>query len=375
MRAPRRSSVPGCVESAHALPHAPFRVRRALGSDALTLFDERWDELVARQTVPTPTLSGLWLRELVRREPGTPLAIGVEADGRLVAAGAFAVRRPFGRAGGVRIATWLARAFSSLSPDILVDPEFPEAGDLILAGALDVAHALHLGASPAGGQFANSMGRVAPWGHAQHQESGWMVALPPPRAERVRKNVLYYQRRAVRLGARVSVETRVSPDEVDAALARLFALYEDRWRSRSGTSPWFHTEEQRAWYRRAVGQMAEAGSVRIVEVFENDYVVATVLGLLAGRGAGFHTTATRLGGRLKSPGHLALLTWTDIARDEGATTMVLGRGAGNQEGPKRKLGAIEVPFATFLVARSEPLQRLLERALRVRRTLSGLRLG
>lgn len=121
--------------------------------------------------------------------------------------------------------------------------------------------------------------------------------------------------------------------------------------------------------------LAEAGSVRIVEVFENSYLVATVLGLLVGRGAGFHTTATRLGGRLTSPGHLALLTWTDIARDEGATTMVLGRGAGNPEGPKRKLGAIEAPFATFLVARSEPLQRLLERALRVRRTLSGLRHG
>lgn len=345
-----------------------------LGNAAHTLFDDRWDELVARQAVPSPTLTGRWLRELVRREPGTPLAVAVEADNRVVAAGAFAVRRPLGL-GGVRIATWLARAFSSLSPDILVDPEFPEAGDLVLAGALEVSHALHLGPSPAGGHFASSIVRVAPWGHVQHQEPGWTVSLPPPRAEHVRKNVRYYQRRADKLGAHVSVEVRVSADEIDAALPRLFALYEDRWRSRSGTSPWLDTEEQRAWHRRAVGQMAEAGSVRVVEVFENGYLVATVLGLLVGRGAGFHTTATRLGGRLKSPGHLALLTWTDIARDEGATTMVLGRGAGNPEGPKRKLGAIEVPFATFLVARSEPLQRLLERALRVRRTLSGLRHG
>jgi hypothetical protein len=275
----------------------------------------------------------------------------------------------------MRIGTWLARGFSSLSPDILVDPEFPEAGGLLVASALEVSHALHLGPSPAGGPFAHSMNRVAPWGHVQHQEPGWVVALPPPRAEHMRKNVQYYERRAAKLGARISVEVRVSPEEVEAALPRLFALYEDRWRSRSGTSPWLHTEEQRVWHVRAVNQMAGTGSVRVVEVFENSYLVATVLGLLVGPGAGFHTTATRVGGRLTSPGHLAILTWADVARDEGATTMVLGRGAGNPEGPKRKLGAVEVPFATFFVARSEPLQRLLERGLRVRRILSGLRHG
>jgi GNAT acetyltransferase-like protein len=353
-------------------PSPTFRVRRALDSDVQTLFDDRWDELVARQAVASPTLTGSWLRELVRRERGTPLAIAVEADDRVVAAGAFAVHRPLG-GGRVRIATWLARAFSSLSPDILVDPEFPEAGDLVLADALEVSHAFHLGPSPAGGHFAGSMNRVAPWGHVQRQEPGWVAALPPPRAERMRKTVGYFQRRADKLGASVSVEVRASPDEVAAALPGLFALHEDRWRSRSGTSPWLDTEEQRSWHRRAVGEMAETGSVRIVEVFENGYLVATVLGFLAGRGAGFHTTATRLGGQLKSPGHLAMLTWTDIARDEGAETMVLGRGAGNPEGPKRKLGAVEVPFATFLVARSEPLQGLLEQALRLRRTMSGLR--
>jgi GNAT acetyltransferase-like protein len=356
------------------LSHGPFRVRRTLGNAAQTLFDGRWDELVARQGVPSPTLTAPWLRELVRREPGTPLAVAVEAGNRIVAAGAFAVHRPLGRR-GVRIGTWLAHAFSSLAPDMLVDPEFPEAGDLVLASVLEVSHVLHLGPSPAGGQFANSMNRVAPWGHVQHQEPGWTVALPAPRAGRMRKNVRYVLRRAERLGVRVSIEVRVSPDEVDAALPRLFALYEDRWRSRSGTSPWLDTEEQRAWHRRAIGQMAEVGSVRVVEVFENGYLVATVLGLLAGRGAGFHTTATRLGGRLESPGHVALLTWTDIARDEGAETMVLGRGAANPEGPKRRLGSVEVPFANFLVARSEPLQRLLERALRVRRSLSGRRRG
>ena len=103
-------------------------VHTETGESCRSLFDDRWDDLVRRQPLPNPTLSATWLRHLVEwKEERRPVAIVVEQDGALVAAGAFDLYRPAGRVGPT-FARWLGDYRQWFSPDILVDPEESAAG-------------------------------------------------------------------------------------------------------------------------------------------------------------------------------------------------------------------------------------------------------
>src|SRR5919197_5784809 len=104
-------------------------------------------------------------------------------------------------------------------------------------------------------------------------------------------------------------------------------------------------------------------------------LVASVLGLLSGRGALFHTTATRPGGALRGPGHVAMLTWVEEAAAAGAEVMYLGRGAGQPESPKARLGARAFPLFDVLAARSAGRQSALATVLGVKGLFSEIRRG
>jgi CelD/BcsL family acetyltransferase involved in cellulose biosynthesis len=197
--------------------------------------------------------------------------------------------------------------------------------------------------------------------------SSCAVPLPPPRLDYARDRIEFELRRARRGGAAVAMTVAEEPPAVVAALERLFVLYRERWDRRSREIPRFSTsDEQREWYRRAVGSMAARDEASVVEVWEDRALVASKLGLTSGWGSMFHTTATRPGRRLRGPGHVAMVALVDAAIAAGATIMDLGRGAGTPSGPKRRIGATEVPLASFLFFRSKRAQRALQGATDMR---------
>lgn len=335
-----------------------IRVER--GGAALSLLDERWDELVLRQRVPNPTLTTTWLRALAAREPGVPLIVAVEAGDELLGAGAFAIRRPLGPR-GPEIASWLGDSPILTSPELLVDRRAPEAPGLIAGALLGEARAIHLGLAATGGPLAEGLLLQAPWLSLWWREEGWVAPLPPATLKRRQRQASYDRRRAERAGADVTVSVFQDPPEVGAALERLFTLHDLRWRGRIDELPRFAaTGELRDWYRAAVAAMAERSAVRMVEVREDDEPVASLLGLLAGRGALAHTWAVLRGGRLVGAGHHTMLAFAEAAFATGATVLDLGRGSGHPGGPKADLQPSRAPVAGIFAARSWPAQQLME---------------
>jgi hypothetical protein len=213
---------------------------------------------------------------------------------------------------------------------------------------------------------------IAPWrAAAPVQPGGYAVELPPERLGHARAKAAYALRRAARKNATVWTVVHADPAAVRAAFDRLAELYRVRWRGRErqGTS-YSDVAVEADRYRRVLPMLAERGLVRIVEVLESGRLVASTLGLLAGRGALFHTTATVPGGALRGPGHIAMLAWVEEAVAAGACGMYLGRGAGEPEGPKARLGAREISLADVLIAPSPGRQRAIGLG---RATIQGVR--
>ena len=158
-----------------------------------------------------------------------------------------------------------------------------------------------------------------------------------------------------------------SPDEVVAALERLFVLHAERWRMRGGEIPRFSTTEaHRAWYRRVVAAMAERREVLIAEVREDGELFATAMALVAGHGAVMHTTAVRLGGRLDEPGRAPQLHLCLALEEAGVQAIDLGWGACDPGSPKAGLGPTRVVVKRLLAAGSRRSQRALDAALTLR---------
>ena len=329
------------------------------------LLDARWDDLVARQPIPAPTSSAAWLRGLLELERGRPLVLALEQRDKFVAAGAFGVRNI---AGSRRpcVASWLADDPYWYSPDLLVDPQQPELGAVLIDALLDHVDAVHL-AADAGGTTLRALKARVPWLEISKSAEGYVLPLPPPRGEYAEKRVAYNLRRAARLGCELSLQTASEPRAVEAALERLLALHRERWRGRTDLLPKFAaTDTLTDWHRRAVLALAQDGGVLIVELFEDGTLVGSVLGLVHGRGALFHTMAVHPGGRLRGPGHVVLLELARQAHAAGASALDLGWGAGEQNGPKARLGPERIQVVRMLAARDRRHQRVLEHALRLR---------
>jgi CelD/BcsL family acetyltransferase involved in cellulose biosynthesis len=342
---------------------------------AAELLDARWDDLVARQPLPAPTSSAAWLRGLLELERGRPLLLALEQDGRFVAAGAFGVRK-LGAGKRPRLASWLADDPFWYSPDLLVDPRQPELGAALIEALFEQVDAVHL-AADAGGTTLRALAMHAPWLETSETAEGYVLPLPPPRGEYAEKRTAYNLRRATRLGCDLLLQTASEPGSVEAALERLFALHRERWRGRTDALPTFAATDAIAdWHRRVVGALAHSGGVRIVELFEDGVLVGSVLGLIHGRGALFHTMAVHPGARLRGPGHVILLELANQMRASGATTLDLGWGAGDRNGPKARLGPDRVQVVRMLAARDRRYQPVLEHGLRfrsrVKRAISAL---
>ena len=172
------------------------------------------------------------------------------------------------------------------------------------------------------------------------------------------------------MGASIAIEVHRAPDAVLAALERLFSLHEERWSKRADAVRQFQAEAERQVYRQAIGELARRGEARVVDVREDGHIVASNICLLSGRGAMFHTTATRVGGRLEGPGHVALLAMVEDAMEAGAETIYLGRGL---SGPKRRMRPTLVPAGSVFVARGRGAQRLLNTGLALERARFAVR--
>jgi CelD/BcsL family acetyltransferase involved in cellulose biosynthesis len=182
-------------------------------------------------------------------------------------------------------------------------------------------------------------------------------------------------RRAVRRGAeKIELRLVASPDEIAPALERLFVMHAERWRTRGGEIPRFSTTEaHRDWYRRVVAAMAERGDVLISELREDGELVASSLAFVAGRGAAAHTTAVRVGGKLKEPGRAPQLHLCRALEDIGVEAVDLGPGACEPGSPKAGLGPTRHVVPRLLAAGSRRSQRAVNTALAVRARVRGSR--
>ena len=344
-----------------------FFVRTEAGESCRSLFDDRWDDLVRRQPLPNPTLSATWLRHLVEWEEGRPVAIVVEQDGALVAAAAFGLYRPAGRVGPT-FARWLGDHRQWCSSELLVDPDVPAAAEVVLDALLGLADVVHLPAAEHGPAHEALRARV-PWLTELPGAEGWIAPVPPPRMEEAMARFGRDCRRAARRGAEVTIRLASSRNEVEAALERLFVVHAERWRLRGGEIPRFSTTEaHRNWYRRVIAALAERGEVLIAEVLEDGELFSADLGFVAGRGGMVHTTAVRLGGKLKEPGRAAQLHLCRALEEAGVQAVDMGWGACEPGSPKSGLGPTRVVVKRLLAARSRRSQRALDSTL----TLRGL---
>jgi CelD/BcsL family acetyltransferase involved in cellulose biosynthesis len=333
-------------------------VRTATGAAGLELLDERWDDLLARQPLPNPTLSATWLRELARWRTGLPFVVVAETQGRLVAGAALELRR--GRGLSPRVATWLGPVEQHFSPDLLADPAVPGGAEAVVAAVLGEADVLSIGA-PASGPAAAALDRVAPWRRAITTGERWLLPWPAPRLDYARSRVAHDLRRAARLGVAVEIRVAAEPEEVARTLARLFRIHRDRWRDRPGETPRFATTRvHRLWNLRTVAAMAAGGHVRIIEVLEDGRPVAGNLGFVHAHGAVGHTQAIRLGGALREPGHVAMLAGLEALAEAGAVGIDLGVTSAEPGSPKARLGPTPDPIRLLLAAASPRRQRAYE---------------
>lgn len=321
-------------------------LRVGYGQEAIRLLDARWDALLHRQRFPNPTLASRWLQARAASRRGSPLTIVAEYHDRLVAGGAFEITR----LAGFRIATWMGgNGRPSILPDIILDDDANWAGAAIFDRLLrEDAHCVCLQPTWLDGPSARSLKEVDAWHMHRKAIDAWVVELPPPGHEKMQKKVAYRIRHAQRLGVHVDICIHEDAVAVQSALERLFELHSLRWKRRHDISGFSHPEAARAWYRTAVSAMAAHGCVRIVEVLESGELVASVLGLLIGSGSVFHTTATRTGGRLRGPGHLAMLAWVNSAMAAGAVSMHLGRGSCEPQSPKCALMPMKLASGLIL---------------------------
>ena len=328
----------------------------ATGAAALELLDDEWDRLLHRQRLPNPTLCATWLRHLARWDTGLPLVVVAESGGRLVAGAALELHRPTGRFGPA-LATWLGPAEQLQSPDVLVDPGVPRAGEAVLDAVLGVADLLHV-AAPASGPAARALAAVAPWHRAQTIEQRWIVACPPPRLAYARRRADCELRWAERRGAQIDVRVAREPGDVAVALEHLFRLHRFRWDGRADLNGRFaSTARHRAWNRDAIAAMAAEGRVRTAEVIENGRTLGACVGFVAGSGGIAHTQAMRSDGILREPGHIALRACVEALGEAEALAVDLSIGGGRPGGPKTRLGSQPEPVLALFAASSAARQR------------------
>ncbi len=338
-------------------PWGPLHVVAETGRAALDLLGPEWDDLVGRQRLPNPTLTGAWLRRLAVWETGLPLVVVATAGGRLVGGAALELRQPVRR--GPRVATWLGPVEQIFSADILTDPGRPDAAEQVLQAVFAHAQLVHL-AAPASGPAAAALARIAPWRRVTEIGRRWVVDVPPPRLDYARKRAAYELRRGANRGVSVEVRVAADPSEVDAALVRLFRVHRGRWGDRPDeTARFATTAAHRSWNREAVAALAAGGGVRIAEVLEDGRAVAGCLGLLHAHGGLGHTWAVQPGGAVRQPGHVAVLACVEALAEAGAEAVDLAVGGGHRGSPKTRLGAEPEPMLALLAAASPSRQRLL----------------
>lgn len=313
-----------------------IQIQVATGSDVDRFIDSQWDELLHKQRIPNPVCCAAWLLASTKLQQGTPLVIVAKIGNELIAGGAFSIST----LAGIRTARWLGGSGRpSITPDILVHPDHTEAGDMIISQLRLESHVITLGPSQSEGNAGQVLKKQLPKVFETPATEGWMVELPAPKLQKLKKKNVTRLKRAVKDG--MSIEITVHADElgIQAALERLFVLHRSRWEGRSDISRFSASEFYKDWHRKVLSDMARCGEVRIVEVTENGKLIASVLGMIAGRGALFHTPAVCPDSVLRGAGHIAMEAWVDAAIDAGAEVMNLGRGSGEAQGPKGALGS------------------------------------
>jgi CelD/BcsL family acetyltransferase involved in cellulose biosynthesis len=196
--------------------------------------------------------------------------------------------------------------------DALVDPAWPDAGEALLAGIMDIPdwEECHLSDLPVGGVLRDAGGPAALREERSETVPCPVLTLPPEAAalETIvpRKTLRDLRQAASRAEAAggVRIET-ADADTLQSMLDNLFRLHEARWRSR-GEPGVLADPAVRAFHRDAAPALAAEGMLRLYRMRIGDTVAAVYYGFASGSRSyayigGFDPEMPRL-----SPGALIL---------------------------------------------------------------------
>lgn len=337
------------------------------GDEAAALLDAEWDELLLKQEIPNPTCSAAWLRASIRLdESAIPLVVAVRVEGQLVGGGAFELKK----SKLMWVARWLGGSGRpAIMPDLIIASGYEEAAVAILEALKERSDVISLGPSMITSKVALAFDSLRVRTLLKNTAEGWVVELPAPKIEKLKKKNASRIRRAEKQGVRISIKAHSEPRAIDEALGRLFSLHQSRWEGRNDMSRFSREDFDRRWTKKLVQDFAQRKQVRIVEVCEDDRPAAMVLGFLFGRGAVYHTPAVDPRSVLRGAGHVSMQAWVEAAQEAGAEIMSLGRGSGEPQSPKGALGPTEHPCGIYQIGSNSLTQKIVE----LEGSLAGLR--
>jgi CelD/BcsL family acetyltransferase involved in cellulose biosynthesis len=299
--------------------------------DSLTDLRRDWDDLYARCATATPFQAHAWLDSWWRAygRPGRLRVVAVRRGGRLVAAGAFALRHRW----GATVLTPLGGALSDFT-DVLLDDEHAAGAARLLAGALLAGRGWQAVDFPETrpGSAAGGALRAAWPGPSADLPASLCLDLPATPIEDLVRDLPGHARKTVRRRLnqldRLPLDVRAVPAaDAAPAVADLLRLHAAQWRGRGG-NPAHLRPAFAAFLTGAVAGMITAGQAVLLEYRLDGRLVAANLIVVGADLAGGYLYGADPALREHADISTLLLSSTlPVAHGRGCATMSMLRGA------------------------------------------------
>lgn len=294
----------------------------------LSALSGRWDEIAALQRFPDPLRRSGWLTAWwdafgaprARREDRILLAMSGD---RLVGAAPLMLER---FPGGSRVLRHLGNSSHWFDPDILVDPDEPDARIALARAIAEIPCDLIVledlaEDSPTIDALAAAMPDllIIPQAEIRHR---YRAVDPPPLNAR-RKDTRNRMRAAERAGHSLAIATVVDPVEIGRGLDEAFDLIERVWRPRGDASEVTHPAGRRYVHDAIDG--LEAGQAVLTRVRSHGALVAFDLALREGPAAVMFRGNWDPASGVSGAGWMSMLATLDHLIETGAHEVDFGK--------------------------------------------------
>ncbi len=246
-----------------------------------------WDELAARQAWPDPLRRASWLRAWwhafgATRERRDPLILTTSGEDRLTGAAPLMLER---FPGGALVLRHLGNSSHWFDPDLLVDPDQPDArADLARAISEVPCDLVVLEDLAAGSPTIGALTRAMPGALVIDQgevRNRYRIDDPPALGRR-RKDTRRSLRLAQRAGHAIEISIADDPGEILRGMDEALDLTQRVWRARGDSSEVTHPAGRR-YVRDAIGGLTH-GQASLTRVRADGRLVAFDLALREGVG-------------------------------------------------------------------------------------------